>query len=481
MKIFGLGFRAVLTVISLLASIAGAAPIPVVTVHRDASGVTLKMQRGVLRLEVFSPRIIRVVYGQGEALPPASSLAVIAKPGAVHWQASETAHEVRVRTDELEARVDRATGAIGFYDPTGKPLLQEKADGGKSLAPDNPGGIQTLRSRQEFALAPEEAIYGLGQHQDGLMNYRGANIHLQQRNPGESAVPVLVSSRGYGVLWDNPAITEVSVGAGEEEIIPSSQLYTEDGQPGGLTARYYLGENFETLAATRTNAQVDFDWSTTPPTDLPHDHFSVRWTGFVEAEHAGTYTLLASSDDGVRVWVDDKLVINAWNIRPVQSDAAEIEFAAHSRHRIRMEYFQAAQGAVVRLAWRLPAKDSLLTWTSEAADAIDYYFMYGPALDRVIADYRDLAGTVPMFGKWAWGFWQCKEHYASQQELRRCGGSVSRPSHSFGWHHSGLAVLDAQSLGFPSLRHESVSEHEPTDAGTARHQRAPDHLGVGAI
>ena len=82
MKIFGLGFRAILTVISLLASIAGAAPIPVVAVHQDASGVTLKMQRGVLRLEVFSPRIIRVVYGQGETLPPTSSLAVIAKPGA---------------------------------------------------------------------------------------------------------------------------------------------------------------------------------------------------------------------------------------------------------------------------------------------------------------------------------------------------------------------------------------------------------------
>ena len=249
------------------------------------------------------------------------------------------------------------------------------------------------------------------------MNYRGATIHLQQRNPGESAVPVLVSSCGYGVLWDNPAITDVSVGAGNEEIIPSTQLYTEDGQAGGLTARYYRGENFDTLVATHTNAQVDFDWSDTPPADLPHDHYSVRWTGLIEANQAGTYTLLASSDDGVRVWVDDKLMINAWNTRPVQTDAAKVEFAAHSRHRIRMEYFQDNYGAVARLAWRLPAKAPLVSWTSEAADTIDYYFMYGPTLDRVLSDYRELTGATPMFGKWAWGFWQCKEHYASQKEL----------------------------------------------------------------
>jgi len=255
---------------------ARADPVPVVTAQKDADGVTLKMKPGTLRLEVFSPHIIRVVYGQGETLPPTKSLAVVGKPVRGHWEVTETDHDVRLRTDELEARVDRATGAFGVYDQTGKPLLMEKADGGKSLTPEHPGGIDTLRSRQEFALVPEEAIYGLGQHQGGLMNYRGATIHLQQRNPGESAVPVLVSSRGYGLLWDNPAVTDVDVG---------------------------------------------------------------------------------KRDSGT------------------------------------------------------------LAWTSEAADTIDYYFMYGPALDGVIADYRELTGAAPMFGKWAWGFWQCKEHYASQKEL----------------------------------------------------------------
>ncbi|HUM04104.1 MAG TPA: TIM-barrel domain-containing protein [Terriglobales bacterium] len=55
--------------------------------------------------------------------------------------------------------------------------------------------------------------------------------------------------------------------------------------------------------------------------------------------------------------------------------------------------------------------------SSEVADVIDYYFFYGPELDQVVAGYRELTGQVPMFGKWAYGFWQCKNHYKSQEEI----------------------------------------------------------------
>lgn len=55
--------------------------------------------------------------------------------------------------------------------------------------------------------------------------------------------------------------------------------------------------------------------------------------------------------------------------------------------------------------------------TSEVADLIDYYFVYGPEMDRVVAGYRELTGDAPLFGKWAYGFWQCKNRYRSQEEL----------------------------------------------------------------
>ncbi len=249
------------------------------------------------------------------------------------------------------------------------------------------------------------------------MNYRGAAVHLQQRNPTESAVPVLISSRGYGIFWDNPAITDVGVGTDGTEIVPAAQLYTEAGLPGGLTARYYRGDSFDTLVTNGTDAGVDFDWSDTPPPGLPHDHYSVRWNGFVQARQGGDYTFVTSSDDGVRLWIDGRLRIDDWGVHAEQTDSATVTLAANSRHQIRMEYFQNTGGAVARLFWQLPGDSSLVTWDSDAADAIDYYFMDGPALDQVIADYRDLTGSAPMFGKWAWGFWQCKEHYATQKEL----------------------------------------------------------------
>jgi alpha-D-xyloside xylohydrolase len=55
--------------------------------------------------------------------------------------------------------------------------------------------------------------------------------------------------------------------------------------------------------------------------------------------------------------------------------------------------------------------------SSEAADSVDYYFIYGPEFDQIVSAYRELTGGVPLFGKWAYGYWQCKNRYASQQEL----------------------------------------------------------------
>lgn len=60
---------------------------------------------------------------------------------------------------------------------------------------------------------------------------------------------------------------------------------------------------------------------------------------------------------------------------------------------------------------------SALYLSSEAADEMDYYFLYGPEFDRIIAGYRELTGTPPLFGKWAYGFWQCKNKYNTQEEL----------------------------------------------------------------
>src|SRR4030095_9602742 len=152
-------------------------------------------------------------------------------------------------------------------------ILAEPVDGGKLVTRNRVGNLDTLRSQQSFLLPEDEAIYGLGQHQQGLMNYRGSSVRLLQENR-EVAVPVLVSSGGYGVLWDNPAVTVVSVGGNEVETMPPRQLLSDDGQPGGLSASYFRGENFDELAQKRIDGQIDFNWSAAPPAKLSHDHYS---------------------------------------------------------------------------------------------------------------------------------------------------------------------------------------------------------------
>ena len=68
--------------------------------------------------------------------------------------------------------------------------------------------------------------------------------------------------------------------------------------------------------------------------------------------------------------------------------------------------------------------------SSEVADTIDYYFIYGPDFDKIVAGYRELTGDAPMFGKWAYGFWQCKNKYQSQAGTAGRGAQVPRTAHS---------------------------------------------------
>src|SRR5208283_1251469 len=110
------------------------APVAVAAVQRGDDGITLKMNPGTMRLQVFSPRVVRVVYGAGQTLPATRSLAVIGKPGRARWTLAEPAGEVCLRTDELEVRVNRAGGAVAFYDKAGKLILTEQANG-RSLTP----------------------------------------------------------------------------------------------------------------------------------------------------------------------------------------------------------------------------------------------------------------------------------------------------------------------------------------------------------
>jgi len=176
------------------------------------------------------------------------------------------------------------TGQVSFFEPNNMKISDEKSS---SLIPNQVGGIATYKVEQKFSTDPTEGIYGFGQGQAGVMNYQGEIAHLQQRN-AFIGVPVMISSRGYGIFWDNPAVTDVNVNAGHEEIIPAMQLFNNEGKPGGLTEQYFEDNNFEKLTATRTGGAIDYTWRNEKlPAGIAKKPFSIRFSGFIEAEKAG--------------------------------------------------------------------------------------------------------------------------------------------------------------------------------------------------
>jgi alpha-D-xyloside xylohydrolase len=189
-----------------------AEPTPVAKVEKQADGVLFAMQPGVMRVRVWSDSVFRVTYAKTDQLPTLASLTIVGKPDAVvKWTERETNDAIFIETSIVRARIDRKTGSVGFFDLADHPILQETPDG-KDISVAARTAAATTRVRQSFVLSPDEGIYGLGQHQQGIFNYRGTGVRLLQQNM-EIGIPVALSSKVYILLWDNPAVTDISVGA----------------------------------------------------------------------------------------------------------------------------------------------------------------------------------------------------------------------------------------------------------------------------
>jgi hypothetical protein len=127
----------------------------------------------------------------------------------------------------------------------------------------------------------------------------------------------------------------------------------------GLKGQYFndpgTGAHFATLAATRVDATVNFNWGTAAPmAGVGADNFSVRWTGRVEAPVTGNYRFTVSSD-GIRLWVNGQLVINNWTDHTTTTNSsASIALTAGVKHTITLEYYERTGSAIARLQWSYP-------------------------------------------------------------------------------------------------------------------------------
>ncbi len=141
----------------------------------------------------------------------------------------------------------------------------------------------------------------------------------------------------------------------------SADPATPGGRAGdGLRGEYFANNRLEgEPVLVRTDARVDFGWTlNSPGRGIPYDWYSVRWTGSITAPASGVQRLGVEGNDGYRLWLDGRLIIDNWEKRSYGSRLADVNLSEGSRHDIRLEYFESTGNARVKLVWDAGVPDA---------------------------------------------------------------------------------------------------------------------------
>lgn len=217
----------------------------ITAVERKNDRLYLKSEAGIFRLEARSSRIIRVSYTEAEEFSVKEKPGVIFREVYADWNYFQNNREVIFSTDDVRIVIDTDESSICYYDNVGRKLLKEQgreleefttyrmiedglkvekvatADGVKDVvrsATEIPDG-KSYHTRIYFEW-DEEALYGLGQQEEGFGSLRGQTVYLHQANR-KIAIPMLVSTKGYGILTDTYSPMIFS------DTIYGSYIYTE--------------------------------------------------------------------------------------------------------------------------------------------------------------------------------------------------------------------------------------------------------------
>jgi beta-glucosidase len=160
----------------------------------------------------------------------------------------------------------------------------------------------------------------------------------------------------------------------------------------GLKGEYFRNRELQgPPALTRVDARVDFRWYRGAPTSegvargeippeqaLPNDEFSVRWTGQLTPPVSGRYEIVATGDDGFRVFLDGKAILEEWTVHPrALAKSAAVDLEAGKAYDLRVEYFESIRDSEIRLGWRLPGARDLQEEAQDAAKAADVVVFVG--------------------------------------------------------------------------------------------------------
>ncbi len=396
---------------------------------KTSKGVIVKIQSPykncpqLVRLEVMADDIIRVSATPDDHFPNDESLMVVAQSVDATWEVQEKNDTLlALSTKALTAEVSLKTGIVIFKDKSGKTLLSETPRGTSFTSANTEDNSNCLAIRQAFQSSEDEAFYGLGQQQTGLMNYRGHHVDLTQYN-SVVAAPFLVSSKNYGILWDNYSITKFGDDRTPQPL-SSLKLFNAYGNEGSLTATYLnsLSQDGSSIIQQEDHIAYEFlDDLKKIPSGFDMTRGVVTWKGKIQAHNAGMHQFRMTYSGYLKVWMDGELILDrwreSWNPGPALFDR---KLLPNVKHDFKIEWIPESTQSFISLKVLDPDPEYTYdthSFRSEAGKMIDYYFVAGNNLDQVISGYRQLTGKAQIMPKWAFGFWQSRERYKTQEEL----------------------------------------------------------------
>ena len=440
----------------------------------------------VVRLQVVNDNIIRVQATSEAALPQKpQSLMIVPQTAKPKYDVSEDANAVTVKAKNVTAVVDKATGAVVFYDADGKLLTKEAKDGKKFwdfTVPERELGMKSgftvaeemkhgLTWQMVFDSPSDEAFYGLGQHQSEEFNMKGKNEDLFQYNTKVS-IPFVLSNKNYGILWDSYSYCRFGKPDEYLQLNRAFKLYDRLGREGHLTGTY-IGKDGKKVVRDEDSIYYEYAYPMASeiarrtddgglknlPQGFSLQGANVVYEGFLEpiengelrmenCDHNGgchhgaqgnhncpfsilNYQFILYYSGYVKVYIDGREVVperwrTAWNPNAYKF-TTELKKGRKAQLRIEWQPDGGEAYCGLRVAAPRSAEErgQLSIW-SEMAKDMDYYFIAGQNFDEVISGYRTLTGKASLYPKWVLGFWQSRERYKTSAEIEETLGEFRR-------------------------------------------------------
>ena len=345
--------------------------------------VEIPFNKGTLRLRVMTENTLRVQYleGEGRKLPEWIYLPEAGEGKVKYELKREDVRVTRIETPRMNILIDGGKQTLTVNNAQGKEVFKATSH---QLQAGTVQGEPTYNARLQIESPADEYLYGLGQFQDGYSNVRGLTRRLTQVNT-QIAIPFLLSSKGYGLLWNNYGLTDFN----PSEAMLKLEQSNEVGEAVAVNVTSTEGGKRE---VRRSNA----------------------FKGILEIPADGRYALLLDVGQNMarrhHLNIGGKTIVDVRNTWLPPTTSVIVELKA-GKHEVMAELERNDRPVLY-----YKPMDNLTTLQSPVASCVDYTLFVGGA-DEVIASYRDLTGEVPMLPEWALGYVHCRERYKSQKEL----------------------------------------------------------------